>query len=142
MSKIDTIRRIANTKEGRARLGLPNEDIQVSKEGNNKYAFVYRSGHKVLTEASIETEVIRDILSEILPEDYKIEISQKNTDDAAYCIKCSVHNIRNFHTMSFSYGATHLEATGRCLLQIIKLTETKDICYEQYNQDDIEEIST
>lgn len=142
MSKIDIIRRIANTKEGRAKIGLPNEIIQVNKEGENKYAFIYRSGCKVLIEASIETEVIRCILSEILPEDYKLEISQKNTDDDAYSIKCSVYNTRNFHTMSFSYGATYIEATGRCLLEIIKLTEDKDICYEQYNKDDIEKIST
>ena len=139
---MDIIRRIANTEEGRSKIGLPNEEVQISNEGDNKYALVYVSGYVVIDESLFETEIIREILSDILPEDYKIEISQKNTDDIGYCVKCSIHNIRNFHTMSFSYGANHLEATGKCLLQVLKLLENKEIFYEEYGNNDFKKVST
>ncbi len=102
-SNIDIIKRIANTREGRVKMNLPNKKIQVSTDSSG-YSFIYEGGYTIISESKIETVVIRDILLNIIPEDYKIEITQIKCENKNYSTRCSVHSIRNHHTMSFSYG--------------------------------------
>jgi len=128
MSKIDIIRRIANTTEGRSEMGLPDEKIQVSEDGDG-YSFIYTDGYIIIPESKLETVIIRNILVSSLPEDYKIEITQVVTEDNSFSTKCSIHNIRNHHTLSFSYGASHLEATGKCLIEVLNLIKNNEVIF-------------
>lgn len=133
MSKIDIVRRIANTEEGKLEMGLPDErKIQVSRDEDG-FSFVYSDGYLVVPESKLETIVVRNMMIEVLPEDYKIEVTHVKTDDNLFCTKCSVHSTRNHHTLSFAYGQDALEATGKCLLDILKLKKSGEESYEEHS---------
>jgi len=131
MKKIDIITAITNTDAGRAELGLPNEKIVVSDEGGS-YAFVYSKGYARISESEFETIVMRNILSKIIPDDYKVEVSQTKGDEM---IRCSVYSKRMHHTMAYGYGTTHIEAIGKCLLSVNKAVEKGEVVYGELGKD-------
>lgn len=132
MSSIDIVKRIANTEEGRQKIGLPDEKIQVSKEDNG-FAFIHSGGYVFVSKSDIETTIIRDILVEMIPDDYKIEMTQKKTPDKEYSFRCAVYSTRNHHMISFAYGKSNLEATGKCLLDILKSIKNKEDSYGEFS---------
>ncbi len=131
VSKIDIVRRIANTTDGKKEIGLPDEKIEVSRE-NDGYAFIYNNGYVVVPDSKLETVVIRSILLRIIPDGYKIEVIQALDDNGVCSIKCSVYSSRNHHTLAFSYGGDQVEATGKCLLDILTMVKNKELTYVEY----------
>jgi hypothetical protein len=131
VSKIDIIRRIANSKEGKKEIELPNEKIEVVREGDG-YAFLYSNGYVVVPDAKLETVVIRTILSNTIPDDYKIEVTQAKDENGMCLIRCAVYSSRNHHTLAFAYGADQVEATGKCLLDILAMVKNKELTYVEY----------
>jgi hypothetical protein len=132
MCNIDLIRRIANTIEGRTEIGLPNEKIQVSEE-DKAYVFIHSSGFISIPKSNMETTVVRNILSSLLPDGYKVEMTFSKENDNNYSNRCSVHSIRNHHTLTFAYGKSSLEASSKCVLGILNLIKNGEDKYESIN---------
>lgn len=131
MRKIDIIAAIANTKAGRSEINLPDERIAVSDEGGI-ISFVYSGGYKKIPESEFETVIMRNILHNIVPEDYKVEVTYDNGENMT---RCSIHSRRMHHTIAYGYGNSHIEAIGKCLLSVNKAIEKGEIVYGELGKD-------
>ena len=130
MVDINIVKRLFGLEKVRREVKIKDEITTVAKDGDS-FAIIHGDGYIVISTPVLETEIIRKILVNSIPAEYKVEVTQVVTEDLNYSIKCSVHSIRTHHTLVFSYGRTHIEATGKCLLELNRLIEKDELEYDE-----------
>ena len=82
-----------------------------------------KSEGRVIPLWDMEINVIKEVLADLIPEDFRIELHQEQGRNSTPNSRCSIVNTRRHLTFAFAYGDTSLEALIKCLNRVFLLVE-------------------